>query len=88
MQIHIVFKGIVQGVGFRERTRRMAKSLNIKGWIKNNPDGSVEAIFQGSPESVERLIDFCETEIPDAIVSDKKIDYMEEDDFDNFKIIR
>ncbi len=88
MQIHIVFKGIVQGVGFRERTRRMAKSLNIKGWIKNNPDGSVEAIFQGPPESVERLINFCETEIPDAIVSDKKIDYMEEDDFDDFKIIR
>ncbi len=88
MQIHIVFKGIVQGVGFRERTRRMAKSLNIKGWIKNNPDGSVEAIFQGPPDSVERLINFCETEIPDAIVSDKKIDYMEEDDFDNFKIIR
>ncbi len=88
MQIHIVFKGIVQGVGFREKTRRMAKSLNIKGWIKNNPDGSVEAIFQGPPESVERLINFCETEIPDAIVSDKKIDYMEEDDFDDFKIIR
>ncbi len=88
MQIHIVFKGIVQRVGFREKTRRMAKSLNIKGWIKNNPDGSVEAIFQGPPESVERLINFCETEIPDAIVSDKKIDYMEEDDFDDFKIIR
>lgn len=88
MQIHVLFKGIVQGVGFRDRTRRMAKSLNIRGWIKNNGDGSVEAIFQGSPEDIEKLLDFCENGIPDALVSEKKIEYMKEDDFDNFKIIK
>ncbi len=88
MQVHIIFKGIVQGVGFRERTRRMAKNLNIRGWIKNNEDGSVEGIFQGTPEGIEKLINFCETGIPDAMISEKILEYTKEDEFDNFKIIR
>jgi acylphosphatase len=88
MQVHIIFKGIVQGIGFRERTRRMAKSLNVRGWIKNNDDGSVEGIFQGTPEDIEKLIHFCETDIPDAMISEKILEYMKEDDLDNFKIIR
>ncbi|MGC8546679.1 MAG: acylphosphatase [Thermoplasmata archaeon] len=88
MQIHIIFRGIVQGIGFRERTRRMAKSLNIRGWIKNNVDGSVEGIFQGTPEDIEKLINFCENSIPDAMISEKILEYMKEEDLDNFKIIR
>ncbi|MGC8574127.1 MAG: acylphosphatase [Thermoplasmata archaeon] len=88
MQVHIIFRGIVQGIGFRERTRRMAKSLNIRGWIKNNVDGSVEGIFQGTPEDIEKLINFCENSIPDAMISEKILEYMKEEDLDNFKIIR
>lgn len=88
MQIHVSFKGIVQGVGFRYRTKMMANKLNIKGWIKNNSDGSVEAVFQGSPENIEKIIYFCENEIPDALVSDKKVEYMKEEDFNEFKIIK
>lgn len=88
MQCNVKFYGIVQGVGFRERTRRMAKSLNLKGWVRNLRDGSVEAVIQGDPDSVEQLINYCTSEIPNALVTDVKKRYVVEEDFDNFKIIK
>ncbi|MCL5930630.1 MAG: acylphosphatase [Candidatus Thermoplasmatota archaeon] len=88
MQCNVKFYGIVQGVGFRERTRRMAKSLNLKGWVRNLRDGSVEAVIQGDPDTVEQLINYCISEIPNALVSDVKKRYVVEEDFDNFKIIK
>ena len=88
MQCNVKLYGIVQGVGFRERTRRMAKSLNLKGWVKNMKDGSVEAMIQGDPDSVEKLIQYCTSEIPNALVTDVKKRYVAEEEFDNFKIIK
>ncbi|MCL4447031.1 MAG: acylphosphatase [Thermoplasmatales archaeon] len=88
MQCNVRFYGIVQGVGFRERTRRMAKGLNLKGWVKNLRDGSVEAMIQGEPDTVERLIQYCISEIPNALVTDVKKRYVEEDDLDNFRILK
>ena len=44
---------------FRDSVRRMAESQAVSGWVTNRPDGSVEAIFEGEPDAVERLIDFC-----------------------------
>ncbi|EQB64806.1 MAG: hypothetical protein AMDU3_IPLC00004G0384 [Thermoplasmatales archaeon I-plasma] len=88
MQCNVKLYGIVQGVGFRERTRRMAKSLNLKGWVKNMKDGSVEAMIQGDPDSVEKLIQYCTSEIPNALVTDVKKRYVVEEEFDNFKIIK
>ncbi|MEM0127959.1 MAG: acylphosphatase [Thermoplasmatales archaeon] len=88
MQCNIKFFGIVQGVGFRERTRRMAKSLNVRGWVRNLMDGSVEAMMQGNPEDVEALISYCTSQIPDALVTDVAKKYVEEEDFYDFKIIK
>ena len=88
MQCNVRFYGIVQGVGFRERTRRMAKGLNLKGWVRNLRDGSVEAVIQGDPDTVGRLIQYCVSEIPNALVTDVKKRYVEEEEFDNFKIIK
>ncbi len=88
MQVHVIFKGVVQGVGFRDRTRRMARSLNVKGWIRNNRDGTVEGIFMGEPEAVERLIQFCENDIPDAVVTEKIIEYQKDGNFEDFKILK
>jgi Acylphosphatases len=88
MQVNVRFYGIVQGVGFRDRTRRMAKGLNLKGWVKNLRDGSVEAMIQGDPDTVDRLIQYCTSEIPNALVTDMKKRYVQEDDMDNFKIIK
>ena len=56
---HILIKGRVQGVFFRDRTRKEAHKRRIVGWIRNLPDGCVEAVFEGEKENVEAMIDFC-----------------------------
>jgi acylphosphatase len=55
----IVVQGRVQGVFFRETARRRALEAGVTGWIRNAPDGSVEAVFEGEPEAVERLVAFA-----------------------------
>ena len=52
-------RGRVQGVFFRAETRARAESLGLAGWVRNAPDGSVEAVFEGEEDAVERLIRFC-----------------------------
>lgn len=51
--------GIVQGVFFRDTARRRALAANVAGWVRNNWDGTVEAVFEGEPDAVERLVAFC-----------------------------
>jgi acylphosphatase len=50
----------VQGVFFRAETRDWAASLGLGGWVRNNPDGTVEAEFEGERERVESMIDWCQ----------------------------
>ena len=52
----IVARGRVQGVFFRDSTRRLAVSQGVAGWVRNNPDGSVEAVFEGEASAVRRLV--------------------------------
>jgi acylphosphatase len=52
----IVVEGAVQGVGYREFTRRAALRLNVSGWVRNRSDGAVEALVRGPPAAVEALI--------------------------------
>ncbi len=55
----VVIHGLVQGVFFRDTLQRHAQAGDVSGWVRNNWDGTVEAVFEGSPEAVERLIAFC-----------------------------
>jgi len=55
----VVVHGHVQGVFFRETTKRRAQDAGVAGWVRNNRDGSVEAVFEGEPEAIERLVAFC-----------------------------
>jgi acylphosphatase len=55
----VVVHGFVQGVFFRDSVRRLARQRGVAGWVANRPDGAVEAVFEGEPEAVERLVDFC-----------------------------
>jgi acylphosphatase len=56
---HVVVSGRVQGVFFRSQTRHNADRYDVKGWVRNLPDGRVEAVFEGEKEAVEELIEFC-----------------------------
>jgi acylphosphatase len=55
----VVVHGFVQGVFFRDTVRRRALQLGVAGWVRNNADGTVEAVFEGDPEAVESLVTLC-----------------------------
>jgi acylphosphatase len=55
----VVVHGLVQGVFFRDTVRRRALAANVAGWVRNNWDGTVEAVFEGERTAVERLVAFC-----------------------------
>ena len=55
----VVVHGQVQGVFFRDSTRRLAEREGVAGWVRNRADGAVEAVFEGEPAAVERLVRFA-----------------------------
>jgi acylphosphatase len=55
----VVVHGHVQGVFFRDSCRRKADARGVAGWITNRPDGAVEAVFEGDPDGVAALVEFC-----------------------------
>jgi acylphosphatase len=73
----VTIYGYVQGVYFRESARRRAELAGIRGWVRNNPDGSVEAVFEGAPKAVERLLAFCERGPRGAVVD--RVDVVSEE---------
>jgi acylphosphatase len=56
---HVSVYGFVQGVGFRFAVERAAQSRGVSGWVRNRPDGTVEAVFEGERADVESLVDLC-----------------------------
>lgn len=65
---HLRIHGRVQGVWFRESMRLEAERLNVTGWVRNTPDGAVEAVIQGPAEAVETLIEWAHSGPPMARV--------------------
>jgi acylphosphatase len=60
---------MVQGVLFRQKTLEFARSANVDGWVRNLPDGRVEAVFEGEEEAVSELVEFCRHGPPRAVVT-------------------
>lgn len=59
--LHVLIEGRVQGVFFRDSTRRKAEELGLAGWVRNLPDGRVEALFQGDRERCTEALDYVHT---------------------------
>jgi acylphosphatase len=73
----VVVHGLVQGVFFRDTVRRRADAAGVAGWVRNNRDGNVEAVFEGEADAVERLVEFCRRGPRGAVV--ERVDVFEED---------
>ena len=72
----VIVHGRVQGVFFRDTTRRMAQSRGVAGWARNTPEGTVEAVFEGEPDAVESMIAFAHEGPRGAVV--EHVDVIEE----------
>lgn len=75
-RLHLFISGFVQGVGFRVFAKNEAKKLGISGWVKNLPDGRVEAVFEGKKEKVDEMVKWCYKGNPYSQV--EKVDIKEE----------
>jgi acylphosphatase len=64
----VIVRGHVQGVFFRDTIRRQARPTGVAGWVRNRPDGAVEAVFEGDPAAVEQMVALCRQGPPQAIV--------------------
>lgn len=73
----VVISGRVQGVFFRHETARRARSRGVNGWVRNLPDGRVEAVFEGTRDSVESLIRWCREGPSMAAVSSVDVEWQE-----------
>jgi acylphosphatase len=73
----VIVHGWVQGVGFRLAVARAAETRDIAGWVRNRPDGTVEAVFEGEPDAVESVLRVCREGPRGAEVS--RIDVAEEE---------
>lgn len=86
--VHLLISGKVQGVFFRETARELAEELHITGWIKNTPDGKVEALVTGDEKGLNDFINFCKTGPERAVVDEVKISNQHKIDFKKFEVIR
>jgi len=69
IRVRLIIEGRVQGVWFRESTRREAERLGVHGWVRNRREGTVEVVAEGPEESVRKLVDWCHHGPPSARVS-------------------
>jgi acylphosphatase len=74
---HVKVSGRVQGVFFRAETRDRARSLGLAGWVRNAPDGSVEAAFEGPSGRVRSMLEWCRRGPALAVVADVSVDWEE-----------
>ena len=85
---HVFISGKVQGVAYRFSTLEMAANINVTGWVKNLPDGKVEAVFEGSDQAVKKMINWCYEGPKSAIVNDVTIKYEQPEGLESFEIHR
>ncbi len=82
----VIVRGRVQGVFFRDTTRRRAEAVGVAGWIRNAPDGTVEAVFEGEPPAVEEMVEFCRRGPGRAEVSSVEVTDEEPEGLSGFEI--
>jgi acylphosphatase len=67
---YLRIRGLVQGVYYRQSLQEQAQALEVTGWVRNRLDSSVEAVVCGTPQALERLIEWSKTGPPAAVVNE------------------
>ena len=86
-QVHVRVSGRVQGVFFRAEARSRAESLGLSGWIRNEPDGSVAAVFAGEPERVDSMVERCRRGPAGARVDEVEVSDAADEPGDGFLVL-
>ncbi|ODS36746.1 MAG: acylphosphatase [Candidatus Altiarchaeales archaeon WOR_SM1_86-2] len=86
VRAHVYISGMVQGVFYRASTRDAAKRIGVAGWVRNLPNGDVEAVFEGEKERVERMIEWCRSGPRAARVDDVRVEWEPPQDEDDFAV--
>ena len=74
VRVHIYVSGRVQGVFYRSNTRKRALELGLTGWVRNLPDGLVEAVVEGEEDQVDKLVLWCRRGPPSAVVTGLEVE--------------
>lgn len=82
----VIVSGRVQGVFFRDSTRRAAESRGVSGWVRNNDDGTVEAWFEGEPDAVESMVAWARSGPSRADVDDVDVSDAEPEGLTSFDV--
>ena len=88
VRVRVFVSGLVQGVGYRYSTRNQAKYFGLGGWVRNLPDGLVEAVFEGDQKAVEGIISWCRRGPTGATVSALVLEYEDPEGERTFEIRR
>jgi acylphosphatase len=87
-RVHVFVSGDVQGVFFRYETRELARTQGLAGWVRNLPDGRVEAVFEGSGQAVQAMVDWCREGPGGARVTEVEVSDEDPEGLDGFEVRR
>ena len=88
VRVHVWISGRVQGVGYRFSTLSEARQRDLHGWVKNLPDGRVEAVFEGTLTNVEGMIQWCDRGPEAASPKNVEVEFEEVEGLQGFEIVR
>ena len=87
VRAHLIISGRVQGVFFRVETMEAAQRHKVNGWVRNLPDGRVEAVLEGPAEAVNQTIEWCKHGPPRSRVDDVRVQWEDyQGEFESFSI--
>jgi acylphosphatase len=86
-RVHAIISGRVQGVFYRMETQGAAGRIGVNGWVRNLPDGTVEAVFEGEKDRVTSMLNWCQKGPPNSRVDQVKVDWQDySGEFSDFKV--
>ena len=86
VRARVIVRGHVQGVFFRADTQERARSLGVDGWARNEPDGAVQAVFEGLRDRVESMVEWCRRGPRGARVEHVEVTWEEPEGLSGFRV--